>query len=304
MRRLLKHLAWQLPLLLIATAVVGEWVARHRHLDRRQGQTVALRQLSRGAWTDGDLLGVDYLPRLFLLDSDGFTTSWGRCDFDRPTTLVFGDSTTREAKILPGDADDAHLTWPVQLSLDEQVCVVAEDGYHPHDFALVADALAPKMDLVRIVVLLTENDLTDRVARFPMRDGHVIYEPPPTRTINSALWNPDLYGASELFRWVHWKTGDRTIDWETPELDAVGSLQRLEGYAPLSLFYLPQLVSGPMNGRVELESVRNEGFEVEVIELPSDPTPLRKQSDDINHMNPEGHVLVAAQVQAALQKRK
>ena len=306
-RRLLKHLAWQLPLLLLVTAVAGEWIARDRHLDRSQGQTVALRQLSRGAWTDGDILGVDYLPRLFLLDGDGFTTSWGRCDFDQPTTLVFGDSTTREAKILPGDADagdadDAHLTWPVQLTLDEQVCVVAEDGYHPHDFALIADALAPKMDLVRIVVLLTENDLTDRVARLPVRDGHVtvIYEPPTTRTINGSLWNPDLYAASELFRWIHWKTGDRTIDWETPELQAVGSLTRLQGYAPLSLFYLPQFVAGPMNGAVELESVRNEGFDIQVIELPADPIPLRKQSDDINHMNPEGHLVVAAQVQAAL----
>lgn len=302
MKRLLKHLAWQLPVLLLVTAVVGEWMARDRNLDRQQGQTVALNPLSRGAWTDGDELGVDYLPRLFLLDKDGFTTSWGRCDFDRESTLIFGDSTTREAAILPGNADDAHLTWPMQLQLDEPICVIAEDGYHPHDYARIAEALAGDLRLKRVVVLLTENDLTDRVARFPVREGHVtvIYEPPATRTINSRLWQPWLYERSELFRFLHWKTGDRTIDWETPELDAVGSLKTLEAMAPLELFYLPQLVPGPMNGAQKLDAVRAQGFDITEVALPADPIGLRKQADDINHMNPDGHVLVAQQIQAGL----
>lgn len=302
MRRFLKHLTWQLPVLLVASAASGEWIARDRHLDRLQGQTVAMKELSRGAWTDGDLLGADYLPRLFLLDGDGFTTSWGRCDFDQPALLIFGDSTTREAAILPGDQDDAHLTWPMQLQLTEQVCVIAEDGYHPHDYALIAEQLAPRMELTRILVLLTENDLTDRVGRLPIRDGHVtvIYEPPASRVINGAFWNPWLYGRSELFRWLHWKTGDRTIDWEKPELRTLASLQALQAHAELDLFYLPQLITGPMNGALALEAVREAGFEITLIELPEDPTGLRKQPEDINHMGPQGHKLVAAQVRAGL----
>ncbi len=302
MRRLLKHLAWQLPLLLLLTAVVAEWIARDRHLDRRQGQTVGMRELSRGAWTDGDVLGVDYLPRLFLMHRDGFTTSWGRCSFDEPAVLIFGDSTTREAAILPGDKDDAHLTWPALLQIEQQVCVVAEDGYHPHDFAMIAERLAPRMELDLNVPPPTENDLLDRVGRLPIREGQVtvLYEPPATRTINDRIWNPWLYERSELFRWIHWKTGDHTIDWERPELQTLASLESLAGHGELTLFYLPQLNPGPMNGSAELEAVRAAGWEVQIIELPEDPTTLRKQPDDINHMGPAGHEIVAAQIQAAL----
>ena len=57
------------------------------------------------------------------------------------------------------------------------------------------------------------------------------------------------------------------------------------------------MVVGP---RDVLDAVRAQGFDITEVALPADTIGLRKQADDINHMNPDGHVLVAQQIQAGL----
>jgi len=142
---------------LLVTALALEGLARRMDLDARQRQAIRVdRQLliAETPGAPGAALGVDYLPRGFTLDEAGFTSAWGRCDFDHAgsTALVFGDSVTRQVG-LPADprfqADDPRLTWPALLKralpAEWQLCVFAEDGYHPADYAAVAEVLVPTL---------------------------------------------------------------------------------------------------------------------------------------------------------------
>ncbi|MFT5587197.1 MAG: lysophospholipase L1-like esterase, partial [Cognaticolwellia sp.] len=260
------------------------------------------RQDMTGQW------GVAYLPRGMTETHTGFQTPWGRCDYDWDgrTVLILGDSVTRQAS----EGRDTHLgTWPLQIEWpnDVQICVLAEDGYHPAEYAAMAKyvqdrGLEPDLTLI----VLCENDLADRPARYSVTlNGRLaLYEPPSHTLAWGPAWQPWLYGQSEAFRFAHWQLAiadpDRAarIPVSVPSLQVVSALQSLQAAGPTQMWYLPplQLQDDPFSV-AELNALSHEIPGIDVLDRSDDPVGLRRRADDPIHLNDAGHAWIAAQMQ-------
>lgn len=322
----LRPLVGRLALVLVALllgAVGIEGYGRARHLDRLQARGIAVDGRRTAASNFGAApldWGLPYLPRVFTLDDQQLTTAWGTCRFDHPgrTVLVLGDSTTRQASgaIFGGPdtilQDEARRTWAGLLQRgvpkDVQVCVVAEDGYHPSDYVALVEQLGPLLQPDLIVVLLCSNDMSDIAEREAVaRDGwQVVYELPTTRPVYPPLWQPWLYDHSEAFRFLHYRlataTGDR-FDIPVAEVrrPSADSLRRLGGTAStLLLAYLPALADEHEFEPIAQAKLERLGMDVVRVELSGPWRPLRRQQDDVVHLSDQGHSEVAAQLTPAI----
>lgn len=311
--------------IVLATVVVllggVEGYARSQHLDQRQGSAIAatgreVQHQAEGRFDPTGDWGVAYLPRGLTEGPGGFTTPWGGCDlsWSGRTVLVLGDSVTRQAT--PGPHTHAG-TWPMQLTWPEdvQVCVLAEDGYHPAEYAAMADKLRRdglEPDLTLIV--LCENDLQDLPARYPVHvDGRLaLYEPPSHTLAWAPAWQPWLYGQSEAFRFVHWRLAvaqpqrAAKIPASTSERQVAPALLELQAAGPTRIWFLPPLrvQDDPLSG-ARLATVSQTVPDIQVLDRSDDPVSLRRAPDDHVHLNDAGHAWIAAQIQpvvdAALQ---
>ena len=293
-----------------------EGYARNQHLDVRQGSAIALggrqiqshtagRQDMTGEW------GVAYLPRGLMETHTGFQTPWGPCDYDWDgrTVLILGDSVTRQAS----EGPNTHLgTWPLQIALpnDVQLCVLAEDGYHPAEYAAMiqyvqARGLVPDLTLI----VLCENDLLDRPARYSvyLNGTLALYEPPSHTLAWGPAWQPWLYGHSEAFRFAHWQLAiadpDRAvrIPVSVPSMQVVSALQSLQAAGPTQIWYLPllQLQEDP-HSVARLNALSQEIPGIDVLDRSGDPHGLRRRADDPIHLNDAGHAWITAQMQPVI----
>ncbi len=315
---------------LVLALAAAETYARARGLDLRLARATAVsgtRTAASRFLPAPETWDLPYLPRVFRLDDQGLETAWGSCRFDHagPTVLVFGDSTTRQASggararsAPPPDSSDvlaharweAERTWPTALRAslgpDTQLCVVAEDGYHPADYAELARHLLPLLKPERLLVLLCDNDLQDIAARQAVeQEGWmVVYELPPSRPVYPPLWQPQLYEASEAFRFVHLSlsqaTGNRVeVPYETPRLPWAESLQELAGLAPTTLIYLPRLAEPGRPSAQERALLDSLGLEVKLVELSPPWDRWRREERDDVHLSDDGHAELARQLAAS-----
>ncbi|MCB9765379.1 MAG: SGNH/GDSL hydrolase family protein [Alphaproteobacteria bacterium] len=293
------------PALTLITAAVGvEALARRMQLDQRQGTAIAVARhqlIAEFNWKTGEAVGLDYVPRGFSADAEGFTSAWGRCDYAHPgpTLLALGDSTTRQTGHV-GDlpSDDPRHAWPALLRqrLPEgwQLCAFAEDGYHPSDLAAFLEAVGPKLKPALVVALLCENDLQDELPRLVIERGDrlALYQPAQERLAFAPLYVGPLYDASEAFRFLHFRLQDRfghTRALPAPQAPArryADAIRRLEADpSELALFYLPRLEDPPPS--------RTPGPPVHTLQLPTPLRALRREPDDPIHLNPAGQRAVA-----------
>lgn len=321
-------------MVLLGSLVLGlgvvEAYARARSLDRAIARATAVAGRHTGSsefQPAPDHWDLPYLPRFFRLDEQQLETAWGSCRFDHPgpTILVFGDSTTRQASSgnrsrsqpFPPDSDrdalarhEARRTWPAALaatlSPDTQLCVVAEDGYHPADYRELTRHLLPLLNPEQVIVLLCENDLQAIAAReaVPGDQGWmVVYELPHTRPVFPPLWQPQLYEWSEAFRFVHLRlalaTGRRVdITMEHPTLPWAESLREIAEAVPTRLVFLPPLVEPGLPSATHAARLGELGLPVQVISLPPPFDPWRRDARDEVHLSDEGHAEVARQIAA------
>ncbi|MCB9742240.1 MAG: hypothetical protein H6741_35590 [Alphaproteobacteria bacterium] len=309
-----------IPLLTsIALALSLEGVARVMHLDARQRQAIRVERsllIANMPGAAGAALGVDFLPRGFSLDAEGFTSVWGRCDYAYTgrSLLVFGDSVTRQVDLPPGPGhlpDDPNFSWPSllvhTLPGDWQLCVIAEDGYHPSDYAALARIIAPALEPALTLVQLCENDLVDLIPPVaePLPDGGVaLYSPISAYLAYAPLYEARLFAASEAFRFLHWRLqaqlgqtrevpttppGRRPLSEALQALDALGA----------QIFYVPALLHPPQApSEPSWANVTRSGVSVTQLALPPPLTRLRHAHDDPVHLNHKGHAAVAEAVQA------
>ncbi|MCK6508137.1 GDSL-type esterase/lipase family protein, partial [Myxococcota bacterium] len=299
-------------------ALSMEGYARARHLDRLRARTTAVGGRQTAA-SDFQLAPIDwdvpYFPRVFTLRPDALQTAWGTCRADHPgrTVLVLGDSTTRQASGGgKGDASpqgEAARTWPARLAAslpaDVQLCVVAEDGYHPADHLAMLRRLSPILQPDLVLVMLCANDLVDQAQWVGVaRDGWVVvYELPATAPAFRPLWNPWLWSHSEAFRFLSWKLVarfghgfDLPVGTDAPRR-AVPSLRDLGAEAPaVRLFYLPMLDDADPDDLGARQRLASEGIAHHVLSLSAPWEPLRREGGDRMHLSDHGHEIVAAQV--------
>jgi lysophospholipase L1-like esterase len=276
--------------------------------DNSMGET--WHQAGSQAWLETtEALGVDYLPDDFVLEEGGYHSRWEFCDFDHegPTILALGDSTTRQSMRIEGEArygDQPEDTWPkllqARLGGDVQVCVAAENGFHPRDLAMMLAALQPRLEPDLVVALLCANDLIELAPRVRVRRGDalVFYRALPERlVIPAAYWYP-LYVRSEAYRFLHWRLA-RLLPGLSGTIrvqlrDAFGTdeaLRRLDAPpAELGVWFLPELGQDDeaVQAKVELLSTRS-GVPIRAVPLPQPRERFRRTEDDPVHMNLEGH---------------
>lgn len=302
-------------LTLLGLAAVTETAARRLQLDNLQALSVSwidgTGPVTR-AGSSGESLGVDYLPRGFEIDDQGFTTLWGRCDFAHPgpTVLALGDSTTRASTPNARDTHSALATWPRMLktTAEVQVCVIAEDGYHPADLAAIELALRPSMTWDLIILLLCHNDARPTNHRNTIRgEPGALHHPPPYRLAYAPLWQPWLFKVSEAFRYLHWRLAlevdDRIRIPDPDPIMKVGASLASLATSPLRIFYLPPVgphPDGPGALREITRATADEGLPLQVIDLPERLASWRKSPADLVHMNRVGHTDVAMQMDTVL----
>ncbi len=309
------------PLTLVATLAAFELSARTMSLDNRQHEAIAVSAgMGLGeTWLDEtheswletvEELGVDYLPREFRLEDGGFHSHWGFCDFafEGPSVLVLGDSTTRQSMAVEEGVkygDLARHTWPAllqeELGHGVQVCVAAENGYHPRDHLRLLEGLGHRLEPAIVLVLLCENDLAELSPRVGVREDNalVFYRALPHRLVYEPLFWFPLYVRSEAYRFVHWRLAlndpARTSKIEVELRDAFGvdeALRRIEAGAPhLGVYFLPTLED---EGREDLEKrvahvSERAGVPIQPVPLPPPIDRFRKEPSDPVHANLEGH---------------
>jgi len=301
-----------------------EAYARWRHLDERRLRGIAVAgplvqasafQPSPQGWS------VAYLPRDFQLDADGLTTAWGHCaaDFPGRTVLVFGDSTTRQASPEPpglglgADPGDrrwrtAGQTWAGRLAAalghGVQVCVVAEDGYHPVDYADLAARILPVLHPDLVLVLLCGNDLDPQPPRFAVDKGErvEVYAQPGYLPVYPPLRWDWLLDRSVAFRFLHWRLAALTGDELrlARHVDAVGADQALTALAargaPLRVAWLPPLRDAPADLARDRATLATWSVPVQILDLQPPWPALRREPTDTVHLSDEGHARVAAQL--------
>lgn len=301
--------------------VAAEVLARHMRLDLRSGEAIAvasagpkgLHARAGGLGADGE---PDFLPRGFKRDAQGFDSGWGRCDFDHPgpTVLALGDSTTRQSA-RPGyqgqdsqPDDRSEWTWPAQLSAllspEVQVCVLAEDGYHPHDLALLAPEIIRRLQPVTTVYLMCSNDLQERPQRLMVEideDWLSYHQAPSYSLVWRPLYQPWLLKHSEAFRFAHHRLAQDSawairIPLDVPYMQPVPALQELERSSQqLQVFYLPEISeqqTADLQRRLE-GIVQSSGVAIRPVQLPQPKQRFRRESWDTVHLNRDGHALVA-----------
>ncbi len=314
------------PLTLVATLAAVELAARGMSLDNRQHEAIAVSagmglgetwlDETHEDWMDTvEELGVDYLPREFRLEDDGFQSRWGWCDFgfDGPSVLVLGDSTTRQSMAVEGGVkygDLARHTWPAllqqELGRGVQVCVAAENGYHPRDQLRLLESLGARLEPAIALVLLCENDLAELSPRVGVRqdDALVFYRALPHRLIYQPLFWFPLYARSEAFRFLHWRLAlahpGQTSQIEvvlTDAFDVDEALRRMRDAVPrLGVYFLPTLED---EGREELERrvahvSERAGVPIQAVPLPAPLEQFRKEPSDDVHANLQGHERIVA----------
>ncbi len=299
-----------------------EWLARHRGWDYRDAQVTLIDPgLTSRYGDEARALGIEYVPRGFVLDEGGFTTGWGRCDWEHggETLLVLGDSTTRMVGGVPaerGGMDDLPaLSWPGVLSEwlrpGARICVFAEDGYHPADYVPLLDALEPRLQPTTTVVLLCPNDLVERRTRRveDTADGIALVEESPAFPMVPALGWRWLHERSVAFRSLHRSLEARGIAAESIRNDQVevvqaGSYLRRLGTRgeAIQFWYLPWLGgegdgnrAGPGGGAPGIPGVK-----IRPVDLPEPLEWWRRNPKDPRHLNWYGHREVARRIGAGL----
>jgi len=304
-----------LPLLLLG----AEGIARFRDLDRQAARlTLIDPELTARYGDHARTLGVEYVPRDFQLDDRGFTTRWGRCDWESSdrTLLVLGDSTTRMVGSVPrstGYKDNApELSWPGWLAAwlrpGARICVFAEDGYHPADYERALAALAPRLSPDAIALLLCPNDLTESRLRTveETAEGIVLVEPPHHVELYPPLEHEALWERSVAFRALHRylarRTGQVTI-LENPDATTTTAallLSRMADQHPqLRTWYLPRLETPDPSRPLYPELSRSGSKPPTPITLPE---PLRqwwRNPHDPEHLNWLGQEQVARRIGAS-----
>jgi len=308
-------------LTLLASLAAIELAARVLELDQLQREAIAVAaganqgeswqdESSREAWLAAvERMGVDYLPDEFRLEDDGFHSRWGFCafDFDGLTVLAMGDSTTRQTMIRLNGVDygdQPEDTWPVLLG-DElgpgvQVCVVAENGFHPRDLAMILDALQPRFEPAAVLALLCENDFDELPPRVRVEhgDAFVFYQAVPRRKVLAPLYHEWLYPRSEAYRFMHWRLSLLFPAWAAEvriELDdALGvadAFRRMDDQpGELAMFYLPILEPQAATQDPRAAALaRRAGVSIRPVNLPKPAVPFRRTDDDAVHLNQAGH---------------
>lgn len=313
---------------LAATPVVLELVARALSLDEKQAEAIAIdvgreRSAQTGralGWdTTAARLGLDYLPEPFTLDDAGFTTRWGRCafGFTGPSVLVVGDSTTKQSLVQVDGVwrgEDPRDSWPAHLQQDlgpgVQVCVAAEDGYHPRDEAPLVEHLAGALRPVVTVVLLCPNDLVDADGRTRVETGDRLRlaAAAPYRLVYAPLAWPWGLDHSEALRFVAWRLASADparalrIATSGPPTSVAALLRRMDA-APgaLRLFFLPVLDDDlpALDPRVPALASAS-GLPIPLIDLPGPRAARRRTPTDTVHPDAEGNVRIEAAVLAAV----
>ncbi len=318
-------------LLSVVTALTAsfavEWCARSMQLDIRQQQAIAIAAGAQPENSPGDTYStllsseigasLDYLPRGFRLEKHGFQGNWGWCDFafDGPSVLVLGDSTTRQSMALEEGAnagDFARHTWPALLQQElgdgVQVCVIAEDGYHPQDLLVFVQLLEPLLKPVAVLGLLCENDLMDFTPRVALEreDGVVFYRAQPRRMVFSPLLSRSLYQWSEAYRFLQWRLAlafPRYQDHVDVHLVGAKALEQIlsemeTATGRLGLFFLPTLQDERQDYlRRRLAVVeRTSGVDIVPVPLHAPLSQFRKDPPDTVHVNVAGHRQVVGTV--------
>ncbi|NOY24837.1 MAG: hypothetical protein GXP62_03100 [Oligoflexia bacterium] len=287
-----------------------EGYARLRHLDRRTARAIAVSGQPSSA-SDFQLLPLAYLPRVYTLTDQALTTAWGTCRFDHVgrTILVLGDSTTRQTS-----SDVAERSWAglvaQTLPDDVQICVVAEDGYHPVDYAVLYAKLAPLLHPDLLVTMLCNNDLYDIASRIAVAENGwtVVYEQPSTTPVYPPLWQPWLWNHSEAYRFVNWRLAELTGD--SVELPVSGrrlsyrsALKTLiDSDIPVVIAYLPPIseqVAQDIPTAMALAWLKAR-HPVLHLDLQPPIEPLRRTPSDDVHLSDLGHQRVAKQLGPAI----
>ncbi len=292
-----------------ATAAGVEAYSRHAGLDRLQLERMPV--AAQLVTPPPQLSAVDYLPREFRLDAQGFDTAFGRCDLGWPgrTLLALGDSTTVQTTV-DGQPEDHQGSWPLlvgqALGPDWQICVLAEDGYHPSDLATLWQALDLDLQPDLAVLLMCSNDLVDRRPRSLVQEGGQTFLAwtPDQPVVWRQLWNPWLYQRSEAYRHFTWRMALATDDAARIPTQVQGrptgpALAALDDALDLLVFYLPDLVAGQGAPPALARLAQEGGVEIQPVQTGADPEALRREPIDPVHLNEAGHARVAQQVLAA-----
>jgi lysophospholipase L1-like esterase len=316
------------PLVTLLVTIAGfELIARWMRLDLRQHEAIAV-SAGKGLgeiWHEGDteawleaveVMGLDYAPDHFALEGAGYHSRWPFCDFgfDGPTVLAMGDSTTRQSMMEnPAGGrfgDMVEHTWPMllqqRLGDGVQVCVAAENGYHPRDLTLMLDALEPRLHPAVVLALLCENDLNDLEPRVRVDrgDAFIFYRALDHRLVFGPLFWRTLFDRSEAFRFLHWRLAmavpSQAYEKKVELKDAfsvVSALERMDAKpGALGVYYLPQLDDSPLEDpRVE-ELAQKSGVDITTVPLPSPRERFRRTEEDAVHVNIDGHRAVVRAV--------
>lgn len=312
--RPLRKLVIAVLFVLVASAGGMELLARWMQLDTLQYSAMYIADHLTVPTPAQRAAGVDYLPRRFTLDDDGFTTAYGRCSYtwSGRTLLVLGDSTTVQA----GDTTSIHDirdTWPLlveqHLGPEWQLCVLAENGYHPADLAALWPQVQGPLQPDLTVLLLCDNDFAIQRHRVAVQDGsHYRLASPPERwQVWRYLWNPWLHRRSAAYRHFTWRMAKATGDdaWIAGSPDGrlpLPALQSLASLDPLA-FYLPPVTDGAPVGEAFSRDSPQAPFDIAVIALPEPRSQYRRESDDHVHVNDEGHRIIARRVLDAIDAR-
>jgi lysophospholipase L1-like esterase len=319
------------PLTLVAVLAAVELTARFMDTDMLQHEAIAVaagrglgetwHEEGTAAWLEtAEALGVDYLPDEFELEEGGFHSRWGFCafGFEGPTVLAMGDSTTRQSMVERDGqrfGDVPQNTWPMllksHLGPGVQVCVLAENGYHPGDLSRLLEGIQPRLEPDLVLVLLCENDLAEAPPRVRVDrgDAFVYYRAVAERPVVPALYWYPLYLRSEAFRFLHWRLAlawpSRAGEIELTLRDTIGvdgALRSMEDQpGALGVYYLPLLDDAePAQPPRLAELNRLAGIEVHPVVLPAPRAAYRRTDDDPVHMNLAGHQRVVEAVLPAV----
>lgn len=306
-----------LVVILLGLAMAGggvEVYARHKHLDVMGQRPTILRPTPAGLSRPApDGWGVAYLPRDFeMLEGGGFKSSWGVCrpDFAGRTVLAFGDSTTRQSGgvgLQPRTSvEEAQKTWPAFLNLgsDVQVCVIAEDGYHPRDIELILKKVLPTLKVDLLVGMLCFNDGYEFAPQLALdvTKGTALFNLPLKMAVYPPWDIPWLWDHSEAFRYLHWYMANESglKKMRKSQYSGVPTSESLIAIAsfdvPLVLWYLPHLSFQADQDQRTLQSVAEAELPINQLVLDGNPIDLRYQFDDPIHLSERGHRQVAAQI--------
>jgi len=300
---------------LASAALAVEATARHMQLDLHQGRPIQANTDPRGLAHEvpAALRDVDYLPRIFALDERGLETSFGSCSADFPgsTLLAMGDSLTVETHTAQGEALFVD-TWPLllarQLGPDWQVCVIAECGYHPTDFPVLARAVSEVIAPDLSVLLMCDNDFGPQLPRHLVRggEGWILRHEPEAYTYWTGVVSTWLFRRSEAWRYFSWRLAIETGEGEEWPRDHVlrpdmAGLRGL-GFLDPVVFTLPLLEAGA-SATIKARSAQwTSEVKVRELPLPAEPHQLRRAPEDDLHMNHLGHRWVAERMLEQIQQ--